>query len=174
MVGGALITLLNNSDRVKAACLAQLVNVIAPIFAEPGGAAWRQTIFHPFKLVAQHARGSVLQTKILSTQCQKKTAGTIDHIVASAVHDADQRKLVFFVLNREASGAVDLTIDLRGFPQIKSGEAFKIAGADLLTTNTAQRPDAVQPAEHREFTIRPESINTPLDPLSWNLLSLSY
>jgi alpha-L-arabinofuranosidase len=101
MVGGALITLLNNSDRVKAACLAQLVNVIGAIFTEPGGAAWRQTIFHPFRLVSQHARGIVLQTKVRSTQCETKTAGTIDHIVASAVHDAAQRKVVLFVLNRE-------------------------------------------------------------------------
>jgi alpha-L-arabinofuranosidase len=175
MVGGALITLLNNSDRVKAACLAQLVNVIAPIFAEPGGAAWRQTIFHPFKLVSQHARGSVLRTKIRSTQCETKTAGTINHIVASAVHNKGQHKIVFFVLNRETtSDPVNLTIDLRGFPQIKNCEALEISGADLLATNTAQRPDAVQPGEHREFTIRPDSINTVLNPLSWNLLSLSY
>src|SRR6266403_253264 len=39
MVGGALITLINNADRVKAACQAQLVNVIGAIFAEPGGPA---------------------------------------------------------------------------------------------------------------------------------------
>ena len=44
VVGGALITLMNNSDRVKVACLAQLVNVIGPIMTEPGGPAWRQTI----------------------------------------------------------------------------------------------------------------------------------
>src|SRR5271155_4759414 len=105
VVGGALITLLNNSDRVKAACLAQLVNVIGAIFTEPGGAAWRQTIFHPFKLVAQHARGKVLQTKVQSTQSETKTAGTVDHLVASAVHDAGQQKIVFFVLNRDPSGA---------------------------------------------------------------------
>ena len=81
---------------------------------------------------------------------------------------------MFFVLNRESAGPVDLTIDLRGFPQIKSGEAFKIAGADLLATNTAQKPDAVQPHEHQEFTIQSDTIRTPLNPLSWNLLSLSY
>ena len=46
--GGACIALLNHADRVKAACLAQLVNVIAPIMTETGGLAWRQTIFHPF------------------------------------------------------------------------------------------------------------------------------
>jgi alpha-N-arabinofuranosidase len=173
-VGGALITLLNNSDRVKAACLAQLVNVIAPIFAEPGGAAWRQTIFHPFKLVAQHARGSVLQTKIQSTHCDTKTAGTIDHVIASALHDPGQRQIVFFVLNRETSDAVDLTIDLRGFPAIQGCQALEISGSDLLATNTAEKPDAVQPSEHREFAIQPDSLHTSLNPLSWNLLSLSY
>jgi alpha-N-arabinofuranosidase len=112
MVGGALITLLNNADRVKVACQAQLVNVIGSIFAEPGGAAWRQTIFHPFKLVTQHAHGSVLQSQIQSTQCETRTAGIIDHIVASAVHDADQRKIVFFELNRETSGEEEVSLDL--------------------------------------------------------------
>ena len=37
MVGNLLITLLRHADRVKMACLAQLVNVIAPIRSEPGG-----------------------------------------------------------------------------------------------------------------------------------------
>ena len=44
VVGSLLICLLKHADRVKAACLAQLVNVIAPIMTEPGGPAWRQTI----------------------------------------------------------------------------------------------------------------------------------
>ena len=47
--GGACISLLNHADRVKSACLAQLVNAIAPIMTETGGPAWRQTIFYPFK-----------------------------------------------------------------------------------------------------------------------------
>jgi alpha-N-arabinofuranosidase len=174
MVGGALITLLNNSDRVKVACLAQLVNVIGAIFAEPGGAAWRQTIFHPFKLVTQHARGSVLQTKIQSTQCETKTAGTTDHIVASAVHDAHQRKVVFFVLNRETSGAVEVSIDLRAFPTITGCNALEITGADMLATNAAHTPDAVQPNEHKECSVKPDKIIARLSPLSWNVLSLSY
>ena len=57
VVGSLLITLLRHSDRVTAACQAQLVNVIAPIMTEPGGPAWRQTIFHPFALTARLAKG---------------------------------------------------------------------------------------------------------------------
>ena len=51
--GGACISLLNHADRVKAACLAQLVNVIAPIMTETGGPAWRQTIFYPFAQISR-------------------------------------------------------------------------------------------------------------------------
>ena len=174
MVGGALITLLNNADRVKVACQAQLVNVIGAIFAEPGGAAWRQTIFHPFKLAAQHARGDVLRTKIQSTQCETKTAGVADHIVASAVHNTDQRKIVFFVLNRETSGDTEVSIALRGFPPTTSCSAVQIFGTDLLATNTEQTPDAVRPIEHTDFSLKPDSIVTRLRPLSWNVFSLSY
>ena len=174
MVGGALITLLNNSDRVKAACLAQLVNVIGPILTEPGGAAWRQTIFHPFKLATSHARGSVLQTKVHSTQCGTKTAGPTDHVIASAVHDADQRKVVLFVLNRDTSGPVELSIVLRAFPQITACNVVEIAGADLLATNTAQTPDAVQPCEHKECSVKADKIIAKLPALSWNVLLLSY
>ena len=45
VVGSYLISLLNHADRVAIACQAQLVNIIAPILTEPGGRAWRQTIF---------------------------------------------------------------------------------------------------------------------------------
>ena len=64
VVGGLLVSLLRHCDRVRIACQAQLVNVIAPIRTEPGGAAWRQTIFDPFAATARHARGDVLLTHV--------------------------------------------------------------------------------------------------------------
>ena len=64
--GGACISLLNHADRVKAACLAQLVNAIAPIMTETGGPAWRQTIFYPFAQMSRYGRGRVLRTQVES------------------------------------------------------------------------------------------------------------
>ena len=174
MVGGALITLLNNSDRVKAACLAQLVNVIGPILTEPGGTAWRQTIFHPFKIASKHARGIVLQTKVRSKQSETKTAGPIDHIIASAVHAIGRRKLIFFVLNRDASGPVEFSAILRGFPQITACDLIEFGGTDLLATNTKQKPDAVRPIEHKECSVKADKIIARLPALSWNTLLVSY
>lgn len=45
LVGSMLITFLRHCDRIKIACLAQLVNVIAPIFTQTGGGIFAQTIF---------------------------------------------------------------------------------------------------------------------------------
>ena len=59
-----LITLLRHSDRVTSACLAQLVNTISVIRAEPTGAAWRQSTFYPFSLTAQQAKGEVLRIEV--------------------------------------------------------------------------------------------------------------
>src|ERR687897_1865900 len=64
--GGAVISLLNHADRVRCACLAQLVNAIAPIMTETGGAAWRQTIFFPFAQMSRYGRGRVLRAKVES------------------------------------------------------------------------------------------------------------
>ena len=64
VVGDLLVTLLNHADRVPVACLAQLVNVIAPIMTEPGGPAWRQPTFHPFATTARLARGTALDLRV--------------------------------------------------------------------------------------------------------------
>ena len=60
-MGGILNSLIRNADRVKLACLAQLINVIAPIMTNPNG-LFRQTIHYPYSWALQFARGSVLNT----------------------------------------------------------------------------------------------------------------
>ena len=173
MVGGALITLLNNADRVKVACQAQLVNVIGAIFAEPGGAAWRQTIFHPFKIMTEHAHGSVLEAQVYCSRRATRTAGPIDDIVAAVVHDAAQRKIVFFILNRESSNSVEIALHLHGFPAVRRCHALELTAANLSATNSAEMPDTIVAKEHTEFLIREDRIVAALRPLSWNMLAVS-
>jgi alpha-N-arabinofuranosidase len=174
MVGGALITLLNNANRVKAACLAQLVNVIGPIFTEPGGSAWRQSIFHPFSIVAANAHGTVLLPKTESASFETKTAGTVSELVVSAVHNCDRQEVVLFILNRGTSDPSELTIHLRGFPQITRCRAFEMNSPDLRSTNTVSEPEKVKPGEHGELSHTAEQLIVRLKPLSWNSISISY
>src|SRR6266568_5162376 len=59
VVGGLANSLIRHSDRVKVACLAQLVNVIAPIMTNDSGIL-RQTIYYPYAWALKYARGRAL------------------------------------------------------------------------------------------------------------------
>ena len=59
-----LITLLRHADRVKIACIAQLVNAIAPIATVTGGVAWRHTTFYPLLHTSCFGRGTVLDLQM--------------------------------------------------------------------------------------------------------------
>src|SRR5947207_11556914 len=63
LVGGFVNTLLRNSDRVRIACLAQLVNVIAPLVTNERGVL-RQSTFYPYAWALKYARGRVLDLRV--------------------------------------------------------------------------------------------------------------
>ena len=62
LVGGLANSLIRNSDRVKVACLAQLVNVIAPIATNESGLL-RHTIYYPYAWALKYARGNALSVQ---------------------------------------------------------------------------------------------------------------
>ena len=72
LVGLMLITFMKHADRVKMACLAQLVNVIAPIMTEVNGPAWKQTIYYPYLHASKYGRGIALQPVLYSTKHDTK------------------------------------------------------------------------------------------------------
>src|SRR6186713_1493795 len=114
--GGACISLLNHADRVKAACLAQLVNVIAPIMTETGGAAWRQTIFHPFALASRFGHGRVLRGVVDSPSYSAKAFGDTPYVDAIATIDGERDEIAFFAINRSLDSAIPIEVDLRALP----------------------------------------------------------
>ncbi len=90
VVGCCLITLLRHADRVRMACLAQLVNVIAPIRTENGGPAWRQTTFFPFQHAARHGRGTVLRVEPSGPSYATEAESDVPVLEATAVHDGER------------------------------------------------------------------------------------
>ena len=171
VVGGALITLMNHADRVKAACMAQLVNVIGPIMTQTGGPAWRQTIFHPFAQAANLARGNVLRTVV---DAGTYSAGKYDAaplLLCSVVHDPDSGAVTVFALNRHASEEMALEVDLRSFDGLMLKDASVLHHADLKATNTADRPDEVSPVSHPDCQLD-GMLTATLPPLSWNVFTL--
>jgi alpha-N-arabinofuranosidase len=170
IVGGVLITLMNNADRVKAACLAQLVNVIGAIMTEEGGPAWRQTIFHPFAQAARHAHGTVLRTaNVTSAAVSDAKEG---NLLTGVLHDAQSGRVTVFALNRSPTDAVDMTIACRGLALHRLIAASELHHADLKAENTREAPDTVAPREHASAAIVDSKLKAALQPLSWNVFVL--
>src|SRR5690348_6482850 len=124
-VGSYLISLLSHADRVAVACQAQLVNVIAPIRAEPGGPAWRQTTFHPFAQTARFARGDALRVEPVAPMLETKAYGAVPALHATATYqeedgqqlgrDPGRGQLSLFAVNRDRREPLRLSADLRAF-----------------------------------------------------------
>jgi alpha-N-arabinofuranosidase len=173
VLGGALIALLNNADRVKIACLAQLVNVIAPIMTEPGGAAWRQTIFFPFADVANLASGVAIRQAVESEVFVSKTLGELDFVLSSVCHDAAARRISVFVLNRHLTEAADLTVELRGLlGALRLDRGSVLAGFDLDAVNSAAG-ETIHPSP-QQATVADGALKSHLPPASWSAFMLAY
>ena len=90
-VGCILNTFIRRSDVVKIACIAQLVNVIAPIMTEPGGPAWRQSIFYPYYFASVFGRGEALQLDVKSPGYDAAVADNVPYLDVAGVHDAEAK-----------------------------------------------------------------------------------
>ena len=110
-----LITLLRHADRVKIVCMAQLVNTIAPITTQPGGPAFRQSIFYPYLHASRFGRGTALDLQIRSPHYDDATYGPVSFLDAVAVIDEAQDTLTIFGVNRSLDDSLPLDADLRGF-----------------------------------------------------------
>ena len=169
IVGGVLITLMNNADRVKAACLAQLVNVIGAIMTEPGGPAWRQTIFHPFAQAARFGRGNVLRAKVQTDSYATSTHPQLEYLLASVLHDEDSGRVAVFALNCSTTEELQLSVDMRGLDNRKIVSAAELTHPDLKAANTLAAPHAVAPREHGDCAMAKGQLRAKLRPLSWNV-----
>lgn len=167
MVGTMLITLLKHSDRVKIACLAQLVNVIAPIMTTDQG-IWLQSIFFPFMQVSKYGRGIALEPKQTSDTYDSKDFKDVPYLDSMAVYNPDQQEIVIFAENK-GEQPLDFQTELRDVTADQLVEATQFCGYDIKQTNEDQRMQ-IQPNDHVALTAH--ALSTQLAPLSWNMFRI--
>jgi alpha-N-arabinofuranosidase len=157
LVGGLANPLIRHSDRVKVACLAQLVNVIAPITTNEDGIL-RQTIYYPYSWALKHAHGRVLsiapegpsyQVAALGRPVENGTAipgfGDVPYLDVVAMHDEDKNTASLLILNRDLEKARDLEINWHDLMPTKVMAFETITGPDLKAINTFADPMRVVP-----------------------------
>jgi alpha-N-arabinofuranosidase len=143
LVGGLLNSLLRNADRVKLACLAQLVNVIAPIVTDSNG-LFRQTIYYPYSWALHFARGSVLNLLLESPVYEVSGMGPVPYLDVAGTA-ADDGKPCLFILNRDLSKAHEVEVIWEDNPPARVLASFVLTGDDLKASNSFEAPQRVVP-----------------------------
>jgi alpha-N-arabinofuranosidase len=168
-VGCILNTFIRRADVVKIACIAQLVNVIAPIMTAPGGGAWRQTIYWPFLFASKHGRGTALRLAVEVPGYNAAAAANVPWLDIAATHDADAGTITFFAVNRHATETMEAAVALDGF-KAKTVEHTLIKHADLEAKNTEAAPDTVAPQPGTGAKLDGKGLSLTLPPHSYSMI----
>lgn len=169
LVGSMLITLLRNADRVKIACLAQLVNVIAPIMTRNGGSCWAQTIYYPFMHASKYGRGTALRPIVRTPVYDCSDYEGVPILDTMATLD-DNGSLTIFCVNRDLSEDCLLSLDLRSFGNLAMTEHIVLHNDNVKAVNTEENPENVTPFTLPTSDITEGKGQIRLPALSWNVL----
>lgn len=172
VVGCCLITLLRHADRVRIACLAQLVNVIAPIMTETGGPAWRQTIFYPFMHASRFGRGCVLEGIVRSPTYLNKRHGEVPFLESVSTWNEERDEITIFCVNRSLTDPIEITGTIAGFGRCAVIEQLVLTDEDAGATNTREQPMRIAPRRIAETRMEGETLRSILPKLSWNVIRL--
>ena len=144
LVGGLVNTLMRNADRVKLACLAQLVNVIAPLTTNKDG-LFRHTIYYPYAWALQYARGAALSVLVESPTYDVKGLDQVPYLDVAGAVDRDSGKVALFVLNRDLAKAHQVEITWEDKAPSGVASSWVITGDDLKASNSFENPKRVAP-----------------------------
>ncbi|MCT2538146.1 alpha-N-arabinofuranosidase [Aquibacillus koreensis] len=171
LVGSMLITFLRHADRVKMACLAQLVNVIAPIMTENNGRAWKQTIFYPYMHASVFGRGVSLQPMLSSPKYDSKEFTDVPYIDSAAVYNEEKEEVTLFIVNKHLEDSIELSADVRSFEGYSLVEHIVLENDDLKAVNTADK-QAVQPHNNGNAKLDNGKLEINVAKTSWNVIRL--
>ena len=144
LVGGLINSLIRNADRVKIACLAQLVNVIAPIMTNPDG-MFRQTIFYPYSWALRYAKGAVLNLLVESASYAVPGLDSVPYVDVSGTLDDPAGTATIFALNRDLSKPQKVEFEWQDRSPSKVVAAWLLTGDDLKAANSFADPKRIVP-----------------------------
>lgn len=171
LVGSMLNTLLNHADRVKMACMAQLINVIAPIMTENGGGVWKQTIFYPYYYTSVYGHGTVLHSMVESPKYDSKDFTDVPYLDQSVVYNEETDELVIFAINRHLENTLLVDVDIRSFSEYELVEHIVLENDNPKAVNRLHNQQ-VQPNPNGQSYIEDVKLVAVLPKMSWNMIRL--
>jgi alpha-N-arabinofuranosidase len=185
LVGGLANSLMRHADRVKVACLAQLVNVIAPISTNADGIL-RHTIFYPYAWALKYGHGRSLSVApegpsydvaklgrpIEEIGLAAPGFGDVPYLDVVVTHDPGKNMAAVFVMNRDLVKEQELEINWHDLTPTKVLAFETITGTDLKAGNTFADPKKVVP-QTLEYPKVGSKMTLKLPARSYSVLSLA-
>jgi alpha-N-arabinofuranosidase len=153
LVGGFVNTLLRNAERVRVGCIAQLINVIAPLVTNDTGVL-RQSTYFPYAWALRYARGRVLDVRSEGDTYPIRAAGLqadfarddqVPFVDAVATLDPRSGEACLLMLNRDLDGERELAVEWRDVTPTRVLACETLTGPDLKAFNTFDEPRRVAP-----------------------------
>jgi alpha-N-arabinofuranosidase len=105
---------IRNADLVRIACIAQIVNVIAPVLTRPDGLLL-QTIYWPFRMLRDAVAGDALRIEVRGPELPTRR-GDVPVLDVAATYEEATGAAAVSLVNRDPANPVDVTVDLAGPP----------------------------------------------------------
>jgi alpha-N-arabinofuranosidase len=153
LVGGFLNTLLRQSDRVRVACLAQIVNVIAPLVTN-ATSVLRQSTYYPYAWALKYAQGRVLDLQVESDtypivadglQADVARNDDVPFVDVVATINPQNGQACVLMLNRDLETERELVVEWRDPTPTRVLACETLTGPDLKAFNTFEQPQRVVP-----------------------------
>ena len=169
-VGCILNTFIRKANVVKIACIAQLVNVIAPIMTDPKGAAWRQTIYYPYYFASIFGRGTALQLAVNCPGYDADVADNVPWLDIAGVQDEGATTIAFFAVNRHATETLTTEISLLGFGMATVIDHQVMTHQMMDAVNSATDQTNVTPQKGSGTKIADGVLTAKLPPHSYQMI----
>jgi len=160
---------LRRCDVLKIGCLAQIVNIIAPILTTTDSLV-KQTIFYPFQLYRRFARGAALAVNTQSPLYTTKQVGDLPLLDVSASYDAGDGQCAIFLVNRSQHDVLPAEIVWQGMAPRAVTAIYQMAGQDPKAANSFAQPDLIVPAQLAGMPVVDGTVRLELPPLSFTVL----
>lgn len=160
---------LRKSDVLKIACLAQIVNVIAPILTTRD-ALLKQSIYYPLMLFSKLASGAALDVAVKAPCYTTAKFGDMPLLDVSSSYDEANNAHAVFIVNRSQQDSLPVELHWQDRAPQRIKAVHQITGTDPKAANSFENPNQVIPVNVAAPQISDHHAVILLPPLSFTAL----
>jgi alpha-L-arabinofuranosidase len=168
-----LSVFLRKCDVLKIACIAQIVNVIAPILTTTDGML-KQSIFFPLEQFSRYASGVSLDTLVKVSSYDTQRFGEMPLLDVSASYDEASASGAAFLVNRSLDQALEVEVVWQGSLPTQVTGAWQMSGSDPKAANSFENPNQVISSPISGVVVKDGRITITVPPLSFTTITVAH